>query len=220
MTRIKSAPANSLWRLASNMTNGPKVTVITNTNASSVRALTGYQGPAEIKHQVKAQPTLVGSKGRAWLCDIDVGRRRLGSEKRDATIAVWVVEAPWAHPIWHSYTIASVHLRPIPGVKTLIYKDMATHEMWVHALNPDAPLDELIETGINRGLSLKPTQFAAQFIEIEDEYAAQRIEKTVREIIDGKLSPDVDHQRCCWVPRFGDNMMKDRALPRDPKVKT
>lgn len=174
--------------------------------------------PVEIKYPVSMVPVVSGEHGRAWVCNLKAGRRELGiGDDVDATLDHWVVEAPWAHPAWHSYSIVLVHLRPMAdGRKTKFYIDDATHEMWVYAIDPQANRNKLIANGLVKGAWLHPGNFAAQFIEIRDELARERIRKAVQEICDGRLSPDTDYTRM-WIERFGDNMMRDRPNARPPR---
>ena len=86
-------------------------------------------------------PDLIGGSGRAWRMDLGAMRTFQNIEaENDGTIVGWVVEAPWAHPLWHSYVILSSHLRPLPDQrKTIFYLPDATHEIWVYALDPEQP---------------------------------------------------------------------------------
>lgn len=185
-------------------------TVIIGTGASNMRAL-GGNPRHNIKHPVLVPPAIEGPHGRAWSCDIDAQRRVLNvAPENDGTVAHWIVEAPWAHPLWHSYSIMLVHLRPLPrGQKTLIYLDGATHEIWVMAIDPNADRNEIMRRSVE-GDWLTPKNFAAQFIAPSDDSAKDRVAAAVRGICDGMLSPDTDFQRD-WIGLFGDNMFKDRT---------
>lgn len=198
-------------------------TVIIGTGASVMRALGGDQRH-DIKHPVLAPPAIEGPFGRAWRCDLDVQRRLLNvAAENDGTVAHWIIEAPWAHPIWHSYSIILVHLRPLAhqrtarGDKTLIYLDGATHEMWVMAIDPAADRNEIMRRSV-MGEWMTPKNFAAQFIAPSDDGAKDRIAAAVRGICDGMLSPDTDFQND-WKRLFGDNMFKDRPDPRPAEVR-
>jgi hypothetical protein len=187
----------------------PKVAVVIDTGAGGLRTVTGEFGPAKITDNVTLPPAIIGPYGRAWFCDNGAGRKQMGiRDDSDATLAHWVVEAPYAHPVWHSYSIVLLHLRPMFDDRpTIFYVDGATHEMWVYALNPGVDREPLIKTGIVDGSWLFPGNFGAQFIEIADELAALRIKQAVQSICDGQLSPDTDHQRA-WQALFGSNMIK------------
>jgi hypothetical protein len=157
-------------------------------------------------------PTVAGEHGRAWRADLAAGLREKGIDPADnATLDHWIIEAPFAHPHWHSYSIVLVHLRPMPDNRdTKFYLDGATHEMWIYALNPERPRRHLIETGIVAGEWLSPGNFAAQFIEVADDLAQARIYAAVVSITRAELSPDPDYVRW-WGQLFGTNMLKRGA---------
>lgn len=170
-----------------------------------------YKVNVEIKDPISLPPVLFGEGGKAWLCNEAAGLKKLGAKPEDnASLAHWVIEAPWAHPIWHSYSLVLIHLRPMakqPSPK-IHFRD-ATHEMWLHALNPDKDRNHLLSDSIVKGHWLTPSNFAAQFIEINDYEAKERIKRTVQMICDKKLSPDTDF-RSEWVKLYGDNMLEER----------
>ncbi len=162
--------------------------------------------PVEID-VVTIEATLTGAHGRAWRVDLDDCYRAAGKARDEgAEIAMWIVEARFAHPLWHSYWIELVHLRPFADKRpTKFYLEGATHEVWVYALDPNHSRDQMIRSGAVNALT--PKNFAAQFIEPSDEAAAERVQQAVRMICDGKLSPDTDFIRS-WAALFGDNMIK------------
>lgn len=181
--------------------------VIMETTAANMRALAPNVPPVEITDPIDAPPGISGPHGRAWHCDLDANRRHLNvSPENDASLVHWVIEAPWAHPAWHSYSLVLVHLRPLPnGFENLIYLPDATHEMWLHALDPSKDRRQLI-AGHHAGHWMRPMNFAAQFIEGRDEEALVRIQNAVSDICTGRLSPDTDFRRE-WCARFGNNMI-------------
>lgn len=148
----------------------------------------------------------------AWQCKPNVtdGATRMPS----SGVAHWVVEAPHAHPVWHSYAVVAIHLRSVEGIPEPIrYSDEATHELWVIALSPDeCSRQDMINTGSLMQGCLHPLNFAAQFVELDDELARDRIERTVKEIVDGKLNPDTDYIED-WIHRFGGNMVGPPKAP-------
>src|SRR5689334_15922965 len=86
--------------------------------------------------KVAKTPDLVGRYGRAWRADLAEGRRRHNvNPELDAALVLWVIEAPWARPAWHSYALMLAHLRPTPHLHPpKIHLDGATHELWLYAL--------------------------------------------------------------------------------------
>ena len=154
---------------------------------------------------ITTPPTINGRYGRAWLMDMDRLRDVFESIiQPDATVAAWIIEAPWAHPVWHSYFLVCVHLRPIEGIETKIYLEGATHEVVLYVLNPDAPRQQLIDEGRLRYLS--PANFGAQIVKPDDATAADAIRDAAELVCDGKLSPDTDFISA-WVGLFNDSML-------------
>lgn len=134
-------------------------------------------------------PELVGRHAMAWDYVIP--------GKMNATIKAWVVRAPMAHPAWHSYMIGVCHLRPMEGfAKPVLYDPRATHEIFVYALNPN----QVMNVGEDLAY-LSPANYAEQWTAESDEAAVKQAESVIREICDGKLSPDTDYQ-AAWLARF------------------
>lgn len=155
------------------------------------------------KDLIKTPPRIEKDDTRVWLC-------KLNTELGPAAIATWLVEAPWAHPVWHSYVVCLYHLRNIEGEKEppIIHRPNATHEFCVMAFDPDKDRNIVIETGDVKGI-LVPFNFVGQFVEISDELAAMRVRFTISEIVSKKLNPDTDFSSQ-WVERYGNWMYKDR----------
>lgn len=183
---------------------------ILGTGASAIRAL--GRPPVEIKDPVTLAPSFSGPHGRAWPIDLDCGRRTLGLDPaNDASLGAWIVEAPEAHPVWHSYIISLAHLRPLSeGDPPFLYLADATHEVLIWAMSPEANRREIILNGLHwiEG-ALHPPNFGGQFIEVEDHLAITRVTNAIQEICDGKLNPDTDYLRQ-WIKRFGHHMIKER----------
>lgn len=200
-----------------------KITIVGDTGAGFASMIASMAGegfePAKMRDNVALEPQVDGKHGRAWLADDAAALRALGKNAdQHGGIATWIVEAPWAHPAWHSYLVIALHLRSMPEHETAIYREGATHEILVFALNPDCNREKLIECPILDGALLLPANFAGQFIEVSDDLARERIKKTVQQICDGVLSPDTDWTRE-WVKRFGDYMLKDRVPPITPVIR-
>lgn len=151
------------------------------------------------RNEIVTPPTLVGAHTKAWQLPIKAAPTH-------DTITHWLVEAPWAHPAWHSYYIGTIHLRH-EGV--LRYVEGGTHELVVAVIDPRVERQRIVDGDTSmKGIFLAPLNFAAQFIELDDEMARDRIKRTVQEIVDEKLSPDTDYVRD-WVRLFGGNMLQD-----------
>lgn len=162
---------------------------------------------------VEIAPTLTGPGGKAWELDMPAILRRMGADAdRSCAVGCWIVEAPWAHPMWHSYVISVVHLRPMPKLPApIIHVPGATHEIVVDALDPDYSRTLAITEG--KICRMTPTNFAAQFIEpnatpeLQDAAAKARGLASVEAILAGDLSPDTDFIKM-WVARFNGAMLK------------
>lgn len=162
---------------------------------------------------VDATPSHIGRMGRAWRLDwpaimqraIDDGHASPEEVARDCTVADWLIEAPYAHPAWHSYNLICTHLRDV-GLVTKLYLEGATHEMWLYAMNPEVSRQEII-TGEKIGGWLTPLNFAAQLICPSDEAAVRLMEIAALDVCAGTLCPDIDYA-VHWRARFGDNMWR------------
>lgn len=154
-------------------------------------------------------PDLKGLHGRAWKFDIAAfARRHPAGPPLELTVASWIMHAPYAHPMWHSYMIGAVSLRDMPGAPPpRIHLRGATHEVMVYALNPDhkRALDDVQHL-------LQPSNFHGQWRAESDAAAARFIEETVQLVIDGHLSPDTDFRRH-WIARFSASNMKGPDIP-------
>lgn len=195
------------------MSDAPKIGIVIDTGQGGLRSITGA-GRADIKTPVTLKPDIEGPHGRAWRVDLAALRRTLGLteaevREKDATLGIWIVEAPWAHPIWHSYAIFLVHLRPMADERaTKLYFEGATHEFWLYAYEPDIDRRAVIEGKLapSKGC-MTPLNFAAQIAMDDDPQAIARVEDAIKDICDGKLSPDTDFRRQ-WDERFGNAMIK------------
>jgi hypothetical protein len=202
--------------------DGATLTVI-GTGRANIEALAALAGSpidrVPVIDPITAQSVIQGPHGRAWLCDEAEGIRQRGGRPEDhGSLGHWVIEAPWAHPAWHSYSLVLIHLRPMSdNRRTLFYIERATHELWLYAINPKSDRRALLANGIVNKCWLSPLNFAAQIVEVEDHLAIERVTRAIQEICDGKLSPDTDY-RHQWIERFGNNMMKDRPGHRPPTV--
>lgn len=171
--------------------------IITTSNSGDARALLGSQEPAGVSDIVGKEPDLQGLCGRAWL----------SAHRGGAVVGLWIVEAPWAHPIWHSYAFSLVHLRPMEGMgPPILYRADATHEFLVYALNPEVGREACIRGEANPAI-MEPCNFACQRAEASDMDACRTVLAAIDDVIEGKLSPDTDYLQT-WAARFGAEMVK------------
>lgn len=159
--------------------------------------------------EITTPPTGTGPHGRWWRVDYE--KFVAAQPKRnpdDSTVSVFLIEAPYAHPIWHSYMLCAIHLRPIEGrPEPLINLPGATHEMFLYALNPGEKREPFI-VGADGPRILQPANFAAQLICDSDDAATALMLKTAQDIADGTLNPDTDYIKF-WAQRFGTSMLKE-----------
>jgi hypothetical protein len=166
--------------------------------------------------KINRLPVLEGKFGKTWRVDIAALCRKFKVDpEQDSGVAAWVIEAPWAHPFWHSYELILIHLRQIPGAKPPIIRlTGATHELWLNALDPDFSREPFI-LGEAASRPLRPGNFAAQIIAEHDGAAIARAFHAVRQICDGTLNPDTDFT-AQWIALFGDNMIRPEFRPSAP----
>lgn len=127
---------------------------------------------------------------------------RLFTPETPATPAfgrTWIVNAPWAHPLWSSYAFFLYDLTTeIKGEEPVIYLPGASHELLVYALDPKFKDD----TPFHR---LHPANHGYQFKAESNEAAEARIVAILEEIEAKRLSPDTDF-RTMWDVRFADGV--------------
>ena len=148
-----------------------------------------------------------GAAGRAWRMNVAAVITALGLDPtRNGIIASWIVEAPFAHPMWHSYSLTLCHLRPLSNLPPpIFYLEGATHEFLLHALAPDVPRAPQLDGAPPAWLV--PTNFAAQMLERSDVAAIRKVDAAIDLILTGELNPDADALRQ-WCAIFGDNMLR------------
>lgn len=124
--------------------------------------------------------------------------------------AAWLLTAPWAHPFWSQYEIALYDLTTkIEGMgDPILYLEGATHEVAVHALDPNHPVDRLPRkdsegSWLGALHRLTPANHAYQFRAESDEAATARIQGVVDAINAGTVSPDTDFIQQ-WDALFSD----------------
>jgi hypothetical protein len=152
-----------------------------------------------------------GPHGRAWRADLAAilaqQRAKHGSAPPlELNVCGWYVHAPFSHPIWPCVAINCISLRDVLGwPPAKINLEGATHELFVGAIDPDTPvrIDRFAPT-------LRPINYAGQFIAGDDDEARERVEAAVREVCAGTLNPDSDgrHQ---WAARFSRSNFKPGA---------
>jgi hypothetical protein len=129
--------------------------------------------------------------GSAWTVPIEPGNR--------CVLALWLIDAPWAHPIWSQYCLSLIHLRDAEGFRPARkHDDRATHEVMLCAIDP--------KTRVNIGMNdphevMAPPNFVGQFHRSNDTEAVDLVRKAVLQVIKRHLSPDTDN-RVMWAGIF------------------
>jgi hypothetical protein len=153
---------------------------------------------------ITTPPTIESEHARIWFMPL-LERH----EFRHAGVALWLIEAAWAHPFWHSYVMSLVHLRSEEGrEEPKIYIPGATHEMVLMAADPQYARQPMMDTLDFRLLS--PPNFAAQMVMPDDDAAMANVERAMPLIAKGELSPDTDFI-AQWVAMFGDSMLREKT---------
>lgn len=129
---------------------------------------------------------------------------------QEAALAGWLATIPTAHPLWHSYAINVIHLRPIDGVRPANkHYPEAAYEINVIALDPDKPLSDPKQGETYRISHLVPLNLVLQFHGISDGQAQGLARALVAEYVAGRISPDTDFRSHNisfireYVERFG-----------------
>lgn len=145
--------------------------------------------------------TVNGKKfAEAWRIDIKKLDERLNGAPH-ATLGVFLVKGPF-HPFWDSWLVTMVHLRPAEGVPEA-HKDSPeeTHEFHISSLNPLAQNDEkIVYDPDNLPLPfpvLDPIDVAVRFTATCDSQALDYLERSIKKIMSGAISPDSDF-RADW----------------------
>lgn len=111
--------------------------------------------------------------------------------------ACWVINAPWAHPLWPQYALCLYDLTTDLGEDNapVVHQAGATHEFMLFALDPDAPQKRGERPA--KLQRLEPANLGFQFKADSDQVAVERLQGVVDRIVAGKVSPDTDF-RSMW----------------------
>lgn len=112
--------------------------------------------------------------------------------------AAWIIDAPWAHPVWKQYLVQLYDLTtPHDSGPVAVHLPGATHEFMIHALNPDYPIEKDAPIGSQQFRPLHPANYGYQIKAESDDAALNRVQELVDGIVAEKLSPDTDF-RSLW----------------------
>lgn len=116
--------------------------------------------------------------------------------RSQATVGLWILKAPLAHPLFKDYLVSLIHLREIEGWESPSKQAThVTHEALVFALDPG------VEVGLDVGTHyalLEPINIDVQFQARNDVDALAKIESLLCYVVAGELSPD-DSCRHHWA---------------------
>ena len=174
--------------------------------------------PAAADLLPKTPADIVGAVGSAWRCDLSKVITSNSEAIRSLNVCAWIIHAPYAHPVWHSYCLNAIALRDVEGVPPAhISLPGATHEFFLMALDPDPEGGRTYE--LDKPFPyLTPPNFVAQVWAASDEEMAKWMEATVRDVVDGKLNPDTDYIQH-WIARFGaSNIKGDPAKAGETRI--
>lgn len=138
-------------------------------------------------------PDFKGPCGSAWRVALPTQHERPDTT---ATLAMWLLTIPAAHPAWHSYAMAVIHLRDIPGVRPAVKRiPDATHEVMLLALDPGKDLPDPDDGDNFRPALLLPPNLEEQMPALSDAQAVSLAESLARGFVDGMANPDTDARR-------------------------
>ncbi|QIG66770.1 hypothetical protein EVB27_100 [Rhizobium phage RHph_TM16] len=109
----------------------------------------------------------------------------------------WVIDAPWAHPIWSQYVLWLYDLTSDFEKPPTIHLPGATHEFMLFALDPEHPVPRDQPPSETKFKPLTPANYGYQFVADSNQAAEERIQELVDGIVAKKLSPDTDF-RSLW----------------------
>lgn len=152
------------------------------------------------------EPDQEGPAGKAWL---------LRPSDPRASLGVWLVNRPGAHPWWEWWTVDILHLREEDGLSApkKAYPE-AQYEFQIRTIDPDdfpTPDPDLIDEGYE---FLEPPDVVEQFHGIDDAQAQALCARAIRSILKGDISPDQDF-RAKWNTLIGkmvEELSSDRHL--------
>lgn len=165
---------------------------------------------ARIAYPLNVPPTHQGRYARAWEVDLPAIRRTMVPQRLepDAMVAHWVIEAPWCHQIVHSYSLVVLHLRELPGRRSVDkFRPDATHEIQLFGINPAAPRAQILTQPLDPSMWVTPPAYIGQIAVQSDTRAVAEAQHAVNLILEGRLSPDPRHV-WSWAKIFGDDVLK------------
>lgn len=165
-------------------------------------------------------PDLTGPSGSLWRINMVATAARKPNWM--ATVGIWLLHAPDAHPSWEYYVIMLMHLRAVEGLpppnKTVPLSEYAVTCVCLDPREPVPNIEEL-ENADGGGLAvLLSMEFEAQFPAVPggDAYAYEIIDDMAAAVVAGTLVPDLDY-KLQWVQVLGMKLHEKANMPM-PRV--
>ena len=138
------------------------------------------------------EPNITGPAGRAWKAPDPTPLQLAANPAWRATLRLYVLDIPGAHPLWNGYSLSLAHLRDIEGAQPAhkAYPE-AQYEINVFALDPSQPLP--IEDFTPRWLS--PQNVHYQFHGVTEDEAIEIVDLLAMAFLCGRASPDTDFRQ-------------------------
>ncbi|SRR6266540_5887924 len=143
-------------------------------------------------------PDYSGPAGRAW--EVSSAGRDDISVENTSSLGIWLIEAPFANPLWSHYFATLVHLYGIPGAAPVKFKRQgATHEYVMGTIDPSAE-DTIDPSDIRtfKGNMLTPVDLRAQLTLPSNERAVEVVRFAIQSCVDGQLSADAVNHHQDW----------------------
>jgi hypothetical protein len=137
----------------------------------------------------EVSPNISGDAGRAWAVDLSQALDK--RPESAAVVACWLLRMPKAHPFWRWWSVAVIHLRPIPNTEPLVIEAPGnTHELMIATFDPGHEPPDPRRCGPAHYLI--PCDVSEQFTVPSDVQAAQLGRDAVTACCAGRMSPDSD----------------------------
>jgi hypothetical protein len=144
-------------------------------------------------------PDFVGGAGRAW--DLSGLLYEKVTVEHTASLGGWLIETPFATPLFNYHIAGLTHLRDIPGTpKAIKGRTDATHEFAMYSLAPDeeSKIDPTDATTLRNFVG----QDMVEWLKFPtDERALSVVKFAIQKCVDGELIPASDF-RHDWAQLF------------------
>ena len=132
--------------------------------------------------------------------------RELSCARSPAALRAVLLHRPDAHPVWKTYLVSLVHLRPLgDGHPCYLAQPDSSHEIMVRALDPRCKPDPEVPSTIR---TLDPPNLVHQLRGQTDETALSVFGAFVQALASGELNPDTDFRQyqSAWLHRWSNTL--------------